>query len=111
MATEYEKARMRAYYRANKEKILAANRKWREEHPEQCKAYIEARKNMDAEHRLRRSEANRRYYAKNKEKMAEYRKAWLAKHPNYYKEWRAKNKDMSSKETKYLVNKIKRLAT
>jgi len=111
MTTEYEKARMRAYYRAHKEEILARNKKWREEHPERIKAYIETRKNAGAEYRLKRSECNKRYYVKNKEKIAEYRKAWLAKHPNYYKEWRAKNKDMSSKETKYLVNKIKRLAT
>lgn len=31
--TEQERARMRAYYRANKEKILAYNKAYRKAHP------------------------------------------------------------------------------
>lgn len=79
--TEQERARMRAYYRANKEKILAYNRAYRKAHPEKW-----ARKApMTIEEKLKRSERNRRYYIKNREKILAYQKAWIAARPGYRK--------------------------
>lgn len=72
---------MRAYYRANREKLLAYNKAYRKAHPEKW-AYKAA---TSTEMKLKRSEYNRKYYAKNKEKMRAYHKAWIAARPGYYK--------------------------
>lgn len=79
--TEHDKARMRAYYRANREKLLAYNKTYRKAHPEKW-AYKAA---TSTEMKLKRSEYNRKYYAKNKEKIRAYHKAWIAARPGYYK--------------------------
>lgn len=79
--TEHDRAKMRAYYRANREKILAYNRAYRKAHPEK-RAY---KAPSSIEEKLKRSEYNRRYYAKNREKILEYRKAWIAARPGYCK--------------------------
>ena len=79
--TEYDKARMRAYYRANREKLLAYNKAYRKAHPEKW-AYKAA---TSTEMKLKRSEYNRKYYAKNREKIRAYHKAWIADRPGYYK--------------------------
>ncbi len=87
--TEHDRARMRAYYRANKEKILAYNREYRKTH--KCRRY---RAETTIEEKLKRSEYNRRYYEKNKERLRAYQKAWHEAHPDYnaqkLKEWRQK---------------------
>lgn len=89
--TEYDRARMRAYYRANREKLLAYNKAYRKAHPEK-RAY---KAPSSIEEKLKRSEYNRRYYAKNREKILEYQRAWIAAHPGYnkqkLKEWRQKS--------------------
>lgn len=89
-ATEHDRARMRAYYRANREKLLAYNKAYRKAHPEK-RAY---KAPSSIEEKLKRSEYNRRYYAKNREKILEYQRAWIAAHPGYnkqkLKEWRQK---------------------
>ena len=79
--TEHDKARMRAYYRANREKLLAYNKAYRKAHPEKW-TYKAA---TSTEMKLKRSEYNRKYYAKNKEKIRAYHKAWIAARPGYYK--------------------------
>lgn len=88
--TEHDRARMRAYYRANREKLLAYNKAYRKAHPEK-RAY---KAPSSIEEKLKRSEYNRRYYAKNREKILEYQRAWIAAHPDYnkqkLKEWRQK---------------------
>lgn len=88
--TEHDRARMRAYYRANREKLLAYNKAYRKAHPE--KRTYKAPSSI--EEKLKRSEYNRRYYAKNREKILEYQRAWIAAHPGYnkqkLKEWRQK---------------------
>lgn len=86
--TEHDRARMRAYYRANREKLLAYNKAYRKAHPEK-RAY---KVPSSIEEKLKRSEYNRRYYAKNREKILEYQRTWIAAHPGYnkqkLKEWR-----------------------
>lgn len=88
--TEHDRARMRAYYRANREKLLAYNKAYRKAHPEK-RAY---KAPSSIEEKLKRSEYNRRYYAKNREKILEYQRTWIAAHPGYnkqkLKEWRQK---------------------
>ena len=79
--TEHDKARMRAYYRANREKLLAYNKAYRKAHPEKW-AYKAA---TSTEMKLKRSEYNRKYYAKNREKILEYQRAWIAARPGYRK--------------------------
>ena len=79
--TEHDKARMRAYYRANREKILAYNRAYRKAHPK--KKTNKAPTSI--EEKLKRSEYNRKYYAKNREKILAYNRAWIAARPGYYK--------------------------
>jgi hypothetical protein len=79
--TEHDKARMRAYYRANREKLLAYNKAYRKAHPEK-RAY---KAPSSIEEKLKRSEYNRRYYAKNREKILEYQRAWIAARPGYRK--------------------------
>lgn len=84
--TEHDRARMRAYYRANREKILAYNRAYRKAHPEKC-AY---KAPTSIEEKLKRSEYDRKYYAKNREKILAYQRAWIAARPGYYKQCRNK---------------------
>ena len=72
---------MRAYYRANREKLLAYNKAYRKAHPEKW-AYKAA---TSTEMKLKRSEYNRKYYAKNREKILEYQRAWIAARPGYRK--------------------------
>lgn len=88
--TEYDRARMRAYYRANREKLLAYNKAYRKAHPEKRKYKAPT----STEEKLKRSEYNRKYYAKNREKILAYQKLWLEAHPGYnkqkLKEWRQK---------------------
>ena len=84
--TEHDRARMRAYYRANREKLLAYNKAYRKAHPEK-RAY---KAPSSIEEKLKRSEYNRRYYAKNREKILEYQRAWIAARPGYYKRYRNK---------------------
>lgn len=88
--TEHDRARMRAYYRANREKLLAYNKAYRKAHPEK-RAY---KAPSSIEEKLKRSEYNRRYYAKNRERLLEYQRAWIEAHPGYnkqkLKEWRQK---------------------
>lgn len=79
--TEHGRARMRAYYRANREKILAYNRAYRKAHPEKW-AYKAL---TSIEEKLKRSEYNKKYYAKNRERILEYQRAWFAARPGYYK--------------------------
>lgn len=79
--TEHDRARMRAYYRANREKLLAYNRAYRKTHPDK-RTYKAA---TSIEEKLKRSEYNRKYYARNREKMREYHRAWIAARPGYYK--------------------------
>lgn len=79
--TEHDRARMRTYYRANKEKMLAYNKAYRKAHPEKW-AYKAL---TSVEEKLKRSEYNRRYYAKNREKILAYNKAWIAARPGYRK--------------------------
>ena len=86
ITTEHDRARMRAYYRANREKILAYNRAYRKAHPEK-RAY---KAPSSIEEKLKRSEYNRRYYAKNREKILEYQRAWIAARPGYRKLHRTK---------------------
>ena len=84
--TEHDRARMRAYYRANREKLLAYNKAYKKAHPE--KRVYKAPSSI--EEKLKRSEYNRRYYAKNREKILEYQRAWIAARPGYYKRYRNK---------------------
>lgn len=79
--TEHDKARMRAYYRANREKLLAYNKAYRKAHPEK-RAY---KAPSSIEEKLKRSEYNRRYYAENREKILEYQRARIAARPGYRK--------------------------
>lgn len=90
--TEYDKARMRAYYRANREKILAYNRAYRKAHPEKW-AY---KAPTSIEEKLKRSEYNRKYYAKNRKKILAYNRAWIAARPGYYKLHKVKRDDRTS---------------
>jgi hypothetical protein len=84
-STEYNKARMRAYYIANRENILAYNKAYRKAHPEKWAAYRAA---ISTEKKLKRSEYNRNYYAKNREKLRAYHRAWIAARPGYYKRYK-----------------------
>lgn len=84
--TEHDRARMRAYYRANREKMLAYNRAYRKAHPKKY-AY---KAPTSIEEKLKRSEYNRKYYAKNREKISAYQRAWIAARPGYYKRYRNK---------------------
>lgn len=84
--TEHDRARMRAYYRANREKLLAYNKAYKKTHPEK-RAY---KASSSIEEKLKRSEYNRRYYAKNREKILEYQRAWIAARPGYRKLHRTK---------------------
>lgn len=77
--TEHDRARMRAYYRANREKLLAYNKAYKKAHPEK-RAY---KAPSSIEEKLKRSEYNRRYYAKNREKILEHRRARIAARPGY----------------------------
>lgn len=79
--TEHDRARMRAYYRANREKILAYNKAYIKAHPEK---YVR-KAPPSIEERLKRSEHDRKYYAKNREKILAYRKAWIAARQGYRK--------------------------
>lgn len=79
--TEHDRAKMRAYYRANREKILAYNRAYRKAHPEKY-AY---KAPTSIEEKLKRSEYDRKYYAKNREKILAYQRAWIAARPGYRK--------------------------
>lgn len=84
--TEYDRARMRAYYRANREKILAYNKAYRKAHPEKW-AYKTA---TSTEMKLKRSAYYRKYYAEHREKLRAYQNAWIAARPGYYKQYRNK---------------------
>lgn len=84
--TEHDRARMRAYYRANREKLLAYNKAYKKAHPEK-RAY---KAPSSIEEKLKRSEYNRRYYAKNREKILAYQKARIAARPGYRKLHRTK---------------------
>ena len=79
--TEHDKARMRAYYRANREKLLAYNKAYIKAHPERRRYKAPS----SIEEKLKRSEYNRKYYAKNREKILAYNKAWIAARPGYRK--------------------------
>lgn len=74
-----DRARMRAYYRANRDKLLAYSREYRKTHA--CK-----KKPLSTADKLKRSEYHRNYYARNKEKCRERQKRWLTKHPGYMAE-------------------------
>ena len=63
--TEHDRARMRAYYRANREKILAYNKAYRKAHPEKW-AYKAA---TSTEMKLKRSAYYRKYYAEHREEI------------------------------------------
>lgn len=90
--TPEDRARMRAYYRAHREKLLAYNREYRKTH--NCRKYRAA---TTIEEKLKRSEYNRKYYEENREKVRAYQRAWRTAHPDYnkqkLKEWRLKNHD------------------
>lgn len=79
--TEQERARMRAYYRANREKLLAYNKAYIKAHPERRRYKAPS----SIEEKLKRSEYNRKYYAKNREKILAYNRAWIAARPGYRK--------------------------
>lgn len=79
--TEQERARMRAYYRVNREKLLAYNRAYRKAHPEKRRYKAPT----TIEEKLKRSEYSRKYYAKNREKILAYNRAWIAARPGYRK--------------------------
>ena len=84
--TEHDRARMRAYYRANREKMLAYNKAYRKAHPEKF-AY---KATISTEMKLKRSAYYRKYYAKHREKLRAYHNAWIAARPGYYKRYRNK---------------------
>jgi len=76
-STEHEKARARAYYKANRDKLLTYSKKWRAEHSEWCKQYAkEKRKGLSTEQKLELSKYHRDYYRKNIEKFKAYRKKY-----------------------------------
>lgn len=97
---EERKAQMRAYYWANREKLIAYNKQYR-------KTYKRPYKKLTSEEKLKKAAYNKAYRDKNKEKINSKRKAWLAKHPgymaNYLKNYRNKEKD---NENVYLANKV-----
>lgn len=62
------KERLRQYYLAHREKLLAASKLYNKNHPEKAKEYREHRRKHHPE---REKEYRLRYYNKNKEKIAE----------------------------------------
>lgn len=78
--TEHSRARMRAYYRAHREKIIAYNREYRRTHKHN-------KKSLTAEEKLKKSAYYREYYARNREKIRARQKAWLAEHPGYMEKY------------------------
>ena len=61
------KERLRQYYLAHREKLLAASKLYNKNHPEKAKEYREHRRKHHPE---REKEYRLRYYNKNKEKIA-----------------------------------------
>lgn len=74
----------RRYYQANKERLLAANKKYYAEHPEKAKEYREYRKKHYHDKILA---AQKAYYERNKEILAEKARAWRKAHPEKMKEY------------------------
>lgn len=105
--TEKDKARMRAYYKANREKLLAYNKAWRKAHPGIQHKY-KAKNTTEA--KLKRSEYNRKYREKNREKILARSRKWRAEHPHYFRDYcrnyRKQLKENENKEINYLANKI-----
>jgi len=79
----------RAYYLANRERILQRNRDWREANPGYFKAYYQAnREHLDpmnmawtAEHPEWKKQYDREYRLKNKERERERIRAWETANP------------------------------
>lgn len=72
---QYKRLKAKAYYKANREKLLAYSKKWNAEHPEWCKKRRRKwRENLTTEQKLKLSKYFREYYRKNIEKFKAYRK-------------------------------------
>lgn len=82
-AISNRKARQREYYRKHREKMLAYNRRYLQEHPEKKKLYREnaARKRADG------TGYYQRYYQRNKEKLLANSRQWHQDHPEKVKEY------------------------
>lgn len=93
MATSEErKAYRRAYYLANKEKALAAAKKWREENAEKNKAHHQIyHKQWYAKNRDRIIEQSKQWHAINRERSRGTIAAWRKRNPERLKGFRLKN--------------------
>jgi len=82
---ECNKAYLREYYKANKEKLKVNHVKWREENPERIK------------------ELTKLYYESNREKVDSFNKKWAAENPEkratHVKNWKEKNPSKVNADT------------
>lgn len=95
------KERLRQYYLAHREKLLAASKLYNKNHPEKAKEYREHRRKHHPE---REKEYRLRYYNKNKEKIAEKIKAWRSANPDKVKEYYRRQKIKRSEDA-YAISK------
>lgn len=88
--------RSRNYYTANRDKLVAKSRQWRNDNPAYEKAYSRIRYEANRDNRNAQSRA---YYAANREQFAEWKRAWLEAnrelHAHHMRRRRARQKSVT----------------
>ena len=80
--------RAKIYYKDNREKVRAGQKKWREANPEKVRA---GQKKWREENTEQAHAGQKKWYEENREKVRVRHKKWRKENPDYIKKWHIEN--------------------